>query len=346
MKLIVQIPCYNEEETLPLVINSIPKKIKGVNKLETLIVDDGSTDRTVEIAKKLGVNYIVRHKKNKGLAQSFADGVNACLRYGADIVVNTDGDNQYPQKDIPKLIKPILDKKYDIVVADRQTDKIKHFSPIKKFFQRIGSKMVQIASGTRIPDAPSGFRAYSKEALMKLNIVTSFSYVTETIIQAGKKRIPITHIKVKTNPKTRESRLFKNIFEHIQKSTISILRIYAMYEPMRIFLITGITIFSIGSIPYVYFLGRSLWMGEKMSGHIQSLIFGGVIMILGLIIVVVGVVADLIAINRKLLEDQLYMMKRIEYSKRNPRVLKYLNKNFPQINNYSNGKNNSKVLFN
>ncbi len=338
VKLIVQIPCYNEEKTLPLVIKSIPKKIKGVDKIETLIIDDGSTDRTIEVARKLGVNYIVRHRKNKGLAQSFADGFHCALKHGADIIVNTDGDNQYPQKDIPRLIQPILDKKYDIVVADRQTDKIKHFSPIKKMFQRMGSKMVQMASGTQIPDAPSGFRAYSKEAAMKLNIVTSFSYVTETIIQAGKKRIPITHVRVRTNPKTRESRLFKNIFEHIQKSTISILRIYMMYEPMRIFLVTGGIIFAIGSIPYVYFLGLSILQGVAMSGHIQSLIFGGVIMILGVIVAVVGIVADLIAINRKLLEDQLYRLKRQEYSKRLPRAFRIFENKFryPERNNVRN----------
>lgn len=340
MKLIVQIPCFNEEKTLPLVIRSIPKKINGVDKIETLIIDDGSTDKTIAVAKKLGVNYIVKHKKNKGLAQSFADGFHSALKHGADIIVNTDGDNQYPQKDIQRLIQPILDKKYDIVVADRQTDKIKHFSPLKKLFQRIGSKMVQVASGTKIPDAPSGFRAYSKEAAMKLNIVTSFSYVTETIIQAGKKRIPITTIKIKTNAKTRESRLFKSIFEHIQKSTISILRIYMMYEPMRIFLFTGVIIFAIGSIPYVYFLSLFILQGVRMSGHIQSLIFGGVIMILGVIVMVVGIVADLIAINRKLLEDQLYILKRREYSKRLPRAFRVFENKY-RYHERDNVKNNN-----
>ncbi len=324
MKLIIQIPCFNEEKTLPLVIRSIPKEINGVDKIETLIIDDGSTDKTIAVAKRLGVNHIIRHKKNKGLAVSFADGFHASLKFGADIIVNTDGDNQYPQAEIPRLIKPILDGKYDIVVADRQTHKIEEFSALKKLFQKIGSRIVQMASGTTIPDAPSGFRAYSKEAAMQLNIVTGFSYVTETIIQAGKKRIPITHIKIKTNKKTRESRLFKSMFEHIQKTTIAIIRSYAMYEPFKIFLMSGTIVMIIGLIPFGRFAFLSLMQGRWASGMIQSLIFGGVIMILGFMLVIIGVLADLIAINRKLLEDQLYRIKRAEYSKRFPRAFRYI----------------------
>ncbi|KKK59503.1 hypothetical protein LCGC14_3033750, partial [marine sediment metagenome] len=209
MKVIVQIPCYNEEETLPLVVKSIPRNIDGIDNLEILVIDDGSTDRTVEVAKELGVDHIISNVGNKGLATSFATGINECLKRGADIIVNTDGDNQYPQEKIPDLIRPILDGESDIVVSDRQTHKIKHFSWVKKRLQSAGSRVVRMASGTTIPDAPSGFRAYSREAVLNLNIITYFSYVTETIIQAGKRKIAITHVPIETNPKTRESRLFK-----------------------------------------------------------------------------------------------------------------------------------------
>lgn len=313
MKLIVQIPCLNEEKTLPQVYKSIPKKIPGVDKVETLIIDDGSTDKTIEVAESLGVNHIIRHRRNKGLAISFSDGVHSCLRLGADIIVNTDGDNQYNQADIPKLIQPILEGQADIVVGDRQTSTIKHFSKAKKGLQRLGSYLVRVASGTNVADAPSGFRAYSRSAAMGINIVTTFSYVTETIIQAGKKRMAITHVAVGTNPKTRESRLFKSTFEHVRKSTVAIFRSYAMYEPMRIFLVSGVLVFSLGLIPYVRFLAMMTFWGEAIGGHVQSLIFGAVFLILGFMLVVMGVIADLLGINRKLLEDSLYRLKKIEY---------------------------------
>jgi glycosyltransferase involved in cell wall biosynthesis len=313
MKLIVQIPCFNEEKTLPLVINSIPKKIKGVDKIETLIIDDGSTDKTIEVARMLGVNHIIMHKKNKGLAASFADGIDEALRVGADIIVNTDGDNQYPQKDIGKLIAPIINGEADIVVADRQTSKIAHFSKLKKGLQRMGSELVRRASGTNIPDAVSGFRAYSREAALSINIVTQFSYVTETIIQAGKKRIAITHVAVTTNPKTRESRLFKNMFQHIRKTTAAVFRSYTMYEPLKIFVVTGSAVSFIGLIPYVYFFLLTIITGDRIAGHLQSLIFGAVFIILGFMFTILGVVADLIAVNRKLSEDSLYRLKKLEY---------------------------------
>jgi glycosyltransferase involved in cell wall biosynthesis len=313
MKLIVQIPCLNEEKTLPLVLNSIPKKIPGVDKLETMIIDDGSTDKTIAVAKQLGVDHIIRHKSNKGLAMSFSDGIHACLRLGADIIVNTDGDNQYNQADIPKLIKPILKGEADIVVGNRQTSTIKHFSKLKKGLQRLGSHLVRIASGTNIPDAPSGFRAYSRSAAMAINIVTTFSYVTETIIQAGKKRLAITHVPIRTNPKTRESRLFKSTFEHVRKSTVAIFRSYAMYEPMRIFLISGVLVFGLGLIPYFRYTAMMIFWGEAIGGHLQSLILGAVFIILGFMLIVMGVIADLLGINRKLLEDSLYRLKKIEY---------------------------------
>jgi glycosyltransferase involved in cell wall biosynthesis len=313
MKLIVQIPCLNEEKTLPLVINSIPKKIAGIDKIETLIVDDGSTDKTIDIARQLRVTHIIKHKQNKGLAAAFATGIDACLNLGADIIVNTDADNQYPQQDIPRLAQPILDGTHDIVVADRQTDKIAHFSFTKKLLQRLGSQAVRTASGTSIPDAPSGFRAYSREAAMAINIVTDFSYVIETIVQAGKKRIAITHIPIITNAKTRESRLFKNIFQHIRKSGVALIRSYTMHDPFKIFLASGSIVFLLGLLPYVRFALLSVLFGELLAGHIQSLILGAVFMILGFMFIVIGLIADLLSINRKLIEDALYRIKRIEY---------------------------------
>lgn len=313
MKLIVQVPCYNEEKTLPSVINSIPKSIPGIDKIETLIIDDGSSDKTVQVARELGVTHIIRNRQNQGLARTFATGIHECLKHGADIIVNTDGDNQYPQKDIPKLIKPILDKEYDIVVADRQIKSIEHFSPLKKFFQTTGSRVVNLASGTDIPDAPSGFRAYSRHAAMSLNIITDFSYCMETIISAGRRRIAITHVPVNTNPKTRESRLFNNILQHMMKSGGAILRSYTMYRPMQVFLATGISTILIGTIPYIRFLWLMFPDGEPVSGHLQSLLFGAIFIFLGVMFLVIGIVADLLSINRRLLEDTLYRLKKAEY---------------------------------
>lgn len=313
MKLIVQIPCYNEETTLPSVINSIPTTIAGIDVIETLIIDDGSTDKTIQVAKKLGVNHIVVNRQNQGLARSFANGIHECLVNGADIIVNTDGDNQYPQKDIPALIKPILDGKFDIVVADRQVQSVKHFSWFKKLFQKFGSRVVNLASGTDIPDAPSGFRAYSRHAAMSLNIITDFSYCMETIISAGRRRIAITHIPIETNPKTRESRLFNNIFQHMFKSGGAILRSYTMYRPMKVFIATGTVVIVLGLIPYVRFIILTLIAGQKVDGYIQSLLFGAAFIILGVMFLVIGIVADLQAINRRLIEDVLYRLKKSEY---------------------------------
>jgi glycosyltransferase involved in cell wall biosynthesis len=317
MKLIVQVPCYNEEATLPLVINSIPKSIPGVDVIETLIIDDGSKDATVAVAKKLGVNHIVRHSQNRGLAISFSDGLHEALQQGADIIVNTDGDNQYPQASIPQLIKPILDGTHDIVVADRQTSKIAHFSPLKKLLQRLGSRMVNQASGTDVPDAVSGFRAYSRHAAMSLNVVTDFSYCTETIVQAGHKRLSVTHVPVATNAKTRDSRLFKSMGQHIRKSAAAILRSYTMYKPFKVFLLSGVISILIGLIPYVRFLYLMISRGgEPVAGHLQSLIFGAVFIMLGMMFTMIGIVADLLSTNRKLIEDALYRLKKLEYDKK------------------------------
>jgi glycosyltransferase involved in cell wall biosynthesis len=314
MKVIVQIPCYNEEETLPLVFKTIPKKIPGVDVLETMIIDDGSRDRTVEVAKKLGVTHIVQHTRNMGLARSFRDGVTHALELGADIVVNTDGDNQYPQEKIPELVQPILDGKAEIVIADRQTSKIAHFSPLKKLLQRFGSFIVNKAAGTELPDAASGFRAYSKHALIRLNIITQFSYCMETIIQAGNKRIAITSVPVTTNPKTRESRLFKNIWQHIFKSTAAIVRSYIMYRPDMVFGTLGWTLFFVGLIPFVRYLILSI-VHQHPSNHLQSLIAGMVILMGAFLCLVLNVVADLIRTNRILLEETLEQVKTNRFGK-------------------------------
>jgi glycosyltransferase involved in cell wall biosynthesis len=314
LKLIVQVPCYNEEATLPDVINTIPKNVPGIETVETMIIDDGSKDATIRIAKRLGVTHIIRNRQNKGLAATFATGVHESLKRGADIIVNTDGDNQYPQQDIPKLVEPIVKGTHDIVVADRQTDTIAHFSPFKKLMQRVGSRVVNLASGTDIPDAPSGFRAYSRNAAMHLNIITDFSYCMETIISAGRKRLAITHVPVKTNPKTRESRLFKNIFQHMAKSGSAIIRSYTMYRPLKIFLASAALSMAIGFIPYLRFVYLMIAHGgEPVAGHLQSLIFGAVFIMLGVMFLVIGIVADLLSINRRLHEDTLYRLKRLEY---------------------------------
>lgn len=307
MKVIVQIPCLNEEETLPLVMASMPKKIPGVDVLEYLVIDDGSTDRTVEVAKELGVHHIVHHRRNMGLARSFHDGVYYALEHGADIVVNTDGDNQYPQEKIPELIRPILDGEAEIVVADRQTQHIEHFSPLKKWLQRTGSSIVNRAAGTDLPDAASGFRAYSKQALFQLNVITQFSYCMETIIQAGNKRIAITSIPITTNPKTRESRLFKNMWQHVFKSMSAIIRAFVMYKPRVIFATLAGAFFVGGLIPFVRFLYLT-YMGDEGS-HLQSLLFGSVLLIAGFLSAAMGVIADLIHINRILQEETLEHIK-------------------------------------
>ena len=309
MKLVVQIPCLNEEATLPLVLKSIPKKVSGIDQIEILIIDDGSTDKTVEIAKKHGVKHILRHRRNQGLGRSFHDGVLEALELGADIVVNTDGDNQYPQERIPDLVKPILDGKADIVIADRQTHKIEHFSPFKKLLQKVGSAVVNKAAGTNLPDAVSGFRAYSRNSLMQLNTITRFSYCTETIIQAGNKGLSITSIEIDTNPKLRESRLFKNTFEHVLKSSVTIIRAYIMYKPYIIFGSAGIIFFIAGLIPFARFVILSIDDGST-KGHIQSLVIGSTLLIASFLSFALNVIADLIRINRILNEDILEQSKR------------------------------------
>lgn len=310
MKLIVQIPCLNEEHTLPQTLADIPRRIEGIDTVEILIIDDGSTDRTVEVARQLGVEHIIQNKKNLGLARTFRKGLDACLHLGADIVVNTDGDNQYAGWDIPKLVKPILEGRADIVVGDRQTGRIGHFSGPKKWLQRLGSKVVRNLSEVDIPDAVSGFRAISREAAMRINIVSSFSYTTEMLIQAGKKHMAVTSVPVETNAKTRESRLFKSIPKFIERQLTTMVRMYAMYQPLRVFFFIGLILGTIGLLPILRFL--YLYLTGDGDGHIQSLILGGVLLMMAFISWLVGLVADLINFNRQLIEMTLEKVRRME----------------------------------
>lgn len=313
MKVFVQIPCLNEEKTLPLVLKSIPKKAKNVDSIEILVIDDGSTDKTIEIAKKHGVKHFVYHKRNMGLARSFHDGVNYALAHGADIVVNTDGDNQYPQERIGDLVQPIINGEAEIVVADRQTHTIEHFSPLKKLLQQFGSYIVNRAAETNLPDAASGFRAYSRESLMQLNVITRFSYCMETIIQAGNKRLAITSIPVKTNPKTRESRLFKNMGQHVTRSAAAIIRAYLMYRPIAVFANLGILLLLAGLVPFIRYL--VLIVVDNSGNHIQSLLLGAILMVGALLCFALGIISDLIRTNRILNEDMLERQKRTQYEK-------------------------------
>lgn len=311
MKLIIQIPCLNEEKTLPVTLNDLPRKIEGIDSIETLIIDDGSQDKTVEVARDHNVSHILQLTNNKGLAKAFSYGINHSLKLGADIIVNTDADNQYYGGDIAKLIQPILDGKADIVIGDRQVETIKHFSPIKVFLQKFGSWVVRQVSGTNIPDATSGFRAYSREAALQLNVVSDFTYTVETIISAGKKNLAIDHVPIRTNPKLRESRLFPNIRAYLQRSIITILKVYSMYKPLKVFTLVGGTSFLIGfaiGCRYLYF-----FFTGQTAGHIQSLILSAILLIVGFQIIMMGIAAELISINRQLLEDIQQRTKKMEY---------------------------------
>ena len=311
MKLFVQIPCLNEEDTLPLVLASIPREIEGIDEVEILVLDDGSTDRTSEVARRLGVRHFVQHARNMGLARSFRDGVDYSLAHGADIVVNTDGDNQYPQERIADLVQPVVHGKADIVIADRQTGTIAHFSPFKKAMQKIGSDVVNKAAGTDLPDAASGFRAYSKASLLRLNVVTQFSYCMETIIQAGNKRLRIESLPITTNAKTRESRLFRNIWQHMFKSGSAISRSYLMFRPHVLLGGLGTIVGIVALVPFVRFL--VFWFRGEAAGHVQSLIFGSAMLVGSLLCFALLVIADLQRTNRVLLEETLERLKEMQY---------------------------------
>jgi glycosyltransferase involved in cell wall biosynthesis len=313
MKLVVQIPCLNEEAALPLVLQSIPACIAGIDEIVVLVIDDGSTDRTVEVAQEHGVVHFVRHARNRGLGQAFHDGVQAALALGADIVVNTDGDNQYPQERITDLVQPIIAGTADIVIADRQTHTIEHFSMPKKALQRLGSRIVNVAAGTDLPDAASGFRAYSRESLMILNTITRFSYCMETIIQAGNKRLKIDSIPIVTNPKTRESRLFKSTAQHVRMSAWAIIRAYIMYRPYVIFTFFAALFGLLGVIPFVRYAVIQV-VDNTPGGHVQSLLVGAVLLIVAFLCVIIGVISDLIRTNRTLIEDNLEHTKKMRFA--------------------------------
>lgn len=313
MKLVVQVPCLNEEETLPAVLSSIPTSIPGIDEIVVLVIDDGCSDRTVEVARAHGVTEFVHHTRNQGLGRSFHDGVVRALELGADIVVNTDGDNQYPQQRITDLVQPIVRGEADIVIADRQVRLVAHFSPSKQLLQRVGSAVVNKAAGTALPDAASGFRAYSRESLMVLNTITRFSYCMETIIQAGNKRLKIASIPVLTNPKTRESRLFKSTPEHVLKSAAAIIRSFLMYRPYVVFLWLTVLFGVLGLLPFARY-AVLMALGEA-GGHLQSLLVGALLLIVAAMSLMLGVVSDLIRTNRILIEDALEHTRRQRFGK-------------------------------
>lgn len=311
MKLIIQIPCYNEEATLKIALDALPKHIDGVDTIEYLIINDGSKDNTVQVAKDWGINYVVDFAGNKGLARGFMAGIDECLKQGADIIVNTDADNQYCADDIEKLIEPILKHEAEIVVGARPIDETAHFSPIKKKLQHLGSWIVRVASNTDIPDAPSGFRAISRDAAMRLHVVNEYTYTLETIIQAGRERIAITSVPIRTNAELRPSRLFSSMLSYVKRSSLTIIRAFLMYKPMKFFLMIGTVPFLAGvalGIRYLVYLAS-----DPNTGHIQSLILAAVLMLIGVITFVVGLQADIIAANRKILEEIKYHTKKMEY---------------------------------
>ena len=313
MKLIIQIPCYNEAETLEIALNDLPKKIEGIDCIEYLIINDGSKDKTVEVAKKWGVHHVVNFKQNKGLAKGFMAGLDGCLRNGADIIVNTDADNQYCGEDIEKLIRPILNGEADMVIGARPIDETEHFSWIKKKLQHFGSWVVRKASNTDIPDAPSGFRAFSREAAMRINVVNDYTYTLETIVQAGREKIAITSVPIRTNGELRPSRLFNSIMGYVKKSMLTIIRAYMMYKPLRCFTFVAAVPTLIGLLigfRYLYFVA----MGTS-GGHVQSLLLACTLIILGFVTLVVGLLADVLAANRKLIEDAQYHVRRAEYER-------------------------------
>jgi glycosyltransferase involved in cell wall biosynthesis len=310
MKLIIQIPCYNEEATLAITLSALPRQLPDIDKVDWLIIDDGSKDRTVEVARQYGVDHVVRLPRNQGLAKGFMAGLDACLKAGADIIVNTDADNQYCADDIPKLIEPIVKGEAEIVVGARPIDEIGHFSPLKKALQKLGSWVVRIASKTDIPDAPSGFRAMSRKAAMQLNVFNEYTYTLETIIQAGQKNMAIVSVPIRTNSDLRPSRLVKSIPSYVQRSILTIVRIFMTYKPFRFFVVPGVVAFAIGFLIGLRFLYH--YMVGQDAGHIQSLILAALLMGTGFFLGVTGLIADLIAVNRKLLEKLDVRLRQVE----------------------------------
>lgn len=314
MKLIIQIPCYNEEQTLPLVLKDIPREIPGIDMIETQIIDDGCTDRTVDIAGEQGVNHVVSYVGHKGLAEAFKHGLSYALEQDADILVNTDGDNQYPSADIPRLIEPILTGEADIVVGDRKVPTNPHFSWVKRCLQRLGSCVTSYLAGAHVADAVSGFRAYNRRAMLEINIVSEFSYVLDTTVQASKKKLMIQHVPIDTNAPTRPSRLFRNIWEHIKRSSADLVRVYSLYEPFKVFLGLAAIFVLVGLYPFLRFVYFVFQDGG--AGHIQSLIFGTIFFIIGFQFLGLGILGDHMRVNRKLIEEILLRMKQPDRDKR------------------------------
>ena len=311
MKLIIQIPCLNEEAQLPATISALPRHVAGFDAVEYLIVDDGSTDRTVEVARGLGVHHIVKLTNNKGLAFAFQAGLDASLKLGADVVVNTDADNQYQADDIASLVAPIVAGTADMVIGDRDVMSIEHFSPVKKRLQALGSWVLRQASETDIPDATSGFRAYNREAALRLTVVSKFTYTLESLIQAGKSLVAVTHVPVRTNPQTRESRLFPSMWTYIRRNISAIFRIYTGYEPLRMFSTLALLLVLSGVVSWMPFLWDWVRYGDR-SGHLQSIFLGGVLLLAGVQVFALGVIADLVAANREVTQRALERVRRVE----------------------------------
>jgi glycosyltransferase involved in cell wall biosynthesis len=314
VKLIIQIPCYNEEDTLPQTIRDLPRTLPGIGEIEYLVVDDGCTDCTTQVAQELGVHHIIRLRQNRGLAFAFLTGIEAALQAGADIVVNTDADNQYRGEDIIKLIQPILEGRADIVVGDRGIAAVEHFSPLKRLLQRLGSWVVERAAGIPIPDATSGFRAFTREAALRLTVLGDYTYTLETLIQAGARRMAVVYVPIRTNPPRRQSRLISSTSSFLTLSAIAILRFYIMYRPLRVFLAIGGTFVAAGivlGVRFLYFL--AVRVGS--AGHTESLILAAILTIVGFQICLIGLIADLVRMNRKMLEEALYRVRRSELDK-------------------------------
>lgn len=301
MKLVIQIPCYNEEKSLPITLNELPKHIDGIDEIEVLIIDDGSKDRTVEVAKELGVNNFVEMPHNSGLAKAFVAGINKALEIGADIVVNTDADNQYCAADIEKLVKPILAGEADIVIGSRPVSEIEHFSPLKKLLQKLGSGVMRLISSTKVEDAPSGFRAFSRNAAMQLNVFDNYTYTLETIIQAKAKGLILKCVPIRVNPDLRKSKLVRNMFDYIRRSMFTMIRMFIIYRPFRFFAILAGMFFLVGALIGLRFLYYFVF--ESGAGHIQSLILSAILIITGVQVGVIAVLSELLSINRKILED-------------------------------------------
>src|SRR5438876_3807459 len=310
MKLIIQIPCFDEEEQLPGTLADLPRELPGIDQVETLVIDDGSTDRTVEVARACGVNHIVRLTNNKGLAAAFQAGLDASLKLGADIIVNTDADNQYYGGDIPKLVEPIVRGEADMVVGDRVVESIEHFSPLKKRLQRLGSAVVRRASETNVPDTTSGFRAYNREAAIQLQVVSKFTYTLETIIQAGKMLVAVDHVPIRTNPKLRESRLFGSMWAYVRTNAASIFRVYTQYEPLRVFLAAAAVVGLIALAVWIRF--AVLFITGHGQGHVQSVVLGSMLFVVAVQLAALGVIGDLLANNRVLIQRALERTRRIE----------------------------------